>query len=152
MYPVNPPAALRRYFSRGVIEILIFGFQETVINFIEFVVEYLLGKSFSMRSRIGSKQNPVLVFVEEFSGSARLASQFAYSGGSVDGHIGKSVEILGDILQVFRKIAHVQDDKLSLGMFGKNTVSGFQQFGIAGKVATVERPVRMVVQFFISVR
>src|SRR6266700_2930037 len=75
--PVNSPTALRRYFRRSVIEIFVFGFKEPEINLIQLVVEDLLRKFVTVRSRVRGEQNPVLVLVEEFARGYRLPPEFA---------------------------------------------------------------------------
>src|SRR5437588_4888579 len=44
----------------------------------------------------------------------------------------------------------MENQKLSFGMPRHNPVTGFQQLGIAGKIVIVERPVRMVIKFFVA--
>src|SRR6266481_10112444 len=141
MYPIDPPAPLWRYFRRSVVKILILGFQKAVINLIQFVIEHLLRKLFAVRGCIRTKQDAVLIFVKKLPGSTRLPPQFADPCCSVHGHIGKSIEVVGYVLQVFGKITDMQGDKLRFWMFGKNAVSGFQQFRVAWKVTAVEGPV-----------
>src|SRR5947208_3796406 len=53
--PIYAPAALRRYFRRCVIEVLVVSFQKPVVNFVQLIVEYLLRKLVAMRSRIGGE-------------------------------------------------------------------------------------------------
>src|ERR1700680_392550 len=71
---VNAPAALRRYFGRGVIKILVLSLQEAVVNLVQLIVEHLLRKLVAMRSGIGSEKNAVLIFVKEFTGGSRLTA------------------------------------------------------------------------------
>src|ERR1700730_17340506 len=104
---VNAPAALRRYFGRGVIEILVLGFQKAVVNLVQLIVKHLLRKLVPMRSRISSEKNTVLILVEEFTARQRLTAYFPRSCGDIDGHVGKAVKIIRDVLQIFGKITHM---------------------------------------------
>src|SRR5881275_1384068 len=52
---INPPAPLRRHPRRGVIEILVFGFQKPVIDFVQLVGEDLLRRVRPVRNGVGSK-------------------------------------------------------------------------------------------------
>src|ERR1035438_8390186 len=48
------------------------------------------------------------------------------------------------------KIAHMHHEEPGPGMTGHDPVSRFEQRGISGKVTTVERPVRMIVQLLVT--
>ena len=41
---INPPTALRRNLRRSVVKILVVGFEETIIDFVQLIVEDLLRK------------------------------------------------------------------------------------------------------------
>src|SRR5579863_9409513 len=69
---INPPAALRRNLRRRVIKIFVVGLEKTVVNLVELVVKHLLRKCFSVRRRVGTKKNPILILFKEFSRGARL--------------------------------------------------------------------------------
>src|SRR5882724_11568115 len=103
-----------------------------------------------MRSCIGGEKNPVLIFVEELTRSARLATEFSDARCEIDEHVWIAVEILRDILQIFREVAYVQDNKLRLRVPGDDTVPRREQLVVAGKVSAMERPVRMIVEFFVT--
>src|SRR5436309_9540616 len=60
---INPPPPLRRNRRRGVIEILVLGFQKPVIDFVQLVGEDLLGCVGSVRYGVGSKYNAILIFL-----------------------------------------------------------------------------------------
>src|SRR5450432_141786 len=147
---VNSPAALRRDGGGSVVEIFVFRFQKAKIDFIQLVVEDLLRELVAMRGRVGGEQNPVLIFIEELSRRPRLASEFSDARRKVDEHVRIAVEILRNVLQVFREVAGVQHNKLRLGVPGDDTVASRDQLVIAGKVPAMERPVWMIVQLLIT--
>src|SRR5450755_669875 len=147
--PVNPPPALRRYLGGCVVEMLIFGFQKTEINLIQLVIEDLLWKFVAVRSRVRAEQNPVLVPFEELAGSCRLASEFADARGNIDEHVGKAVEIFGYVLQILCEVSYMECHKLGFRMPRHHSIAGSDQFVVAGKISSMERPVRMVVQFLV---
>src|SRR4051794_35773114 len=149
MNSINSPPPLRRNFGGSIIEILIFSFEETKINFVELVIEDLLREFVAVERGIRGEKNPVLVLVEKFSGGYRLSPQLANPGSHIDEHVREPVQVLGNILQIFRKIAEVQGDKLRLRVACHHAIAGFNQFGIAWEIASIKRPVRMIVQLFI---
>src|SRR5580658_7393748 len=62
----------------------------------------------------------------------------------------EAVQILGDVLQVLRKVSHMQHNEPCVRMTSYHSVSRFDQLSIGGKVSSVERPVWMIVQLFVS--
>src|SRR6266581_5101665 len=148
--PVNSPTTLRRYFRRSVVEIFVFGFKEPEIDLIQLVIEDLLRKFVTVRSRIRGEQNPVLVLVEEFASSDRLASQFADARGNIDEHVGKAVKILRYVLQILCEVSNMEHDELRLRVSRDYSIASGEQFLIAGKISSMKRPVRMVIQFLIA--
>jgi hypothetical protein len=56
-----------------VVEILVFGFEEPIVDFVKLVSENLQRRNRSVRNRVRSEENAILIFVEEFAG---LAAQF----------------------------------------------------------------------------
>src|SRR3954452_9883760 len=62
---VDSPPSLRWHTRRCVVEILILGFKEPVIDVIQVLAEHLLRRFRTERNRVGPKQNSILVFVEE---------------------------------------------------------------------------------------
>src|SRR5215204_7236341 len=61
---INPPAALRRYRSGAVLEVIVLRFEEAEVERVQLVAY-----------AIGAEQDPVLVLVEEPTRGARLAPQ-----------------------------------------------------------------------------
>src|SRR5437660_11105482 len=149
-YAVNSPAALRRDFSWSVVEVFVFGFEKSKIDLVQFGVENLLRELVTMWGRIGAKQNPVLIFVEELSRSSRLASKFSDARRQVNDHVRIAVKILRHVLQIFREVAYVHDNELRLEMPRDDPIASGDQLVITGKVPTIERPVRMIVQFLVA--
>ncbi len=60
-----------------------------------------------MRRRVGGEQDTILIFVEELPRCHRLASEFTNAGCHIDRHIWKTVQVVGDILQIFGEVAKV---------------------------------------------
>src|ERR1700733_1388756 len=108
MNPINLPPSLRWGFRGRVIEVLIIGLEESIINLVEFVVENLLRKLVTVRRSVRSKQNPVLILVEESPRSPRLPPQLANTRSDVNVHVRKAVEAFGYIGKIFREIPHMQ--------------------------------------------
>ena len=103
-----------------------------------------------MRRSVGSEQNAVLISIEEITRSPRLSAQFADTRGNINRHIREPVEALGNVIEVLREIANVQNDKLCPRMAGEYTVARFEQCSIARKVVVVKRPMWVIVQFFVA--
>ena len=57
-----------------------------------------------MRSRICSKNNAVLVLVEELACCSWLPPQLIQTGGSVYVHVGEAIEVLGNVVEVFGEV------------------------------------------------
>jgi hypothetical protein len=56
-----------------MVEILVFGFEEPIVDFVKLVSENFLRRNRSVRNRVRSEENAILILVEEFAG---LAAQF----------------------------------------------------------------------------
>ena len=80
MDPVDTPSPLWRNVRRSIVKILIVGFQESIVDLVESVVEYLLRRIVAVRCRIGAEEDSVLILLKEGTRGPRLAAQF--SGGS----------------------------------------------------------------------
>ena len=91
---IYPPAPLRRYLRRSIVEILVIGLEEPIINFVQLSVKHLLRKFVTMRRGIGPKENSVLITIKKSALSSGLAPQFADTCGGVHSHIGKAIEVL----------------------------------------------------------
>src|SRR5215475_1352479 len=91
---VNAPAPLRRDFRRSIVEVLTICLQETVINFIQPVVEHLLGIFVPVWRSVSPKQDPVLVFFKKPPCGSRLPSQLSNARGNIHAHVGKPIEVL----------------------------------------------------------
>src|SRR5438128_578168 len=83
---INPPPPLRRNRRRGVIEILVLGFQKPVIDFIQLVGEDLLGRVGSVRNGVGSKYNSIPILLNNLAGHARLSSKLPDATGHLPIH------------------------------------------------------------------
>src|SRR6185295_17140251 len=79
---VDPPAALRRHRSGGVVEVLVLRLEEAVVDLVELVVEDLLRVLVALgrRDGVGPEEDPVLVLVEEFPRRPRLTPKLADPG------------------------------------------------------------------------
>src|ERR1700761_100186 len=150
MNAVNLPTSLRRHLCWGVIKILVISFEKTEVNLIELVIEKLLWKIVCMRGCVCAKQNAVLIFFEEGTGCPWLPPKFAKACGDIDCHIGKTIHILCDILQILREIATVQTHEPRSRMARYDFISCFNQFFVGRKVFSIKRPIRMIVQLFIA--
>src|ERR1041385_2932672 len=147
---IDFPAALRRNLGWSVIEILIIGFKETIVDLVQLVVEDLLRKLIAMERRVCAEKNAVLIFVEEAACTPWLPPKFADPGGNINAHVWKAVEVLGDISKIFGEVANVKHKELGFRMTRENTIAGLKQLCISGKVVIVERPVGVIVQLFVT--
>src|ERR1051326_4984168 len=77
---VNSPSPLRGNRRRRVVEILILGFQKAVINLIQGIDKNLLRRIRSVRHRVCSKKNPILISVKKLSRHPRLSAEFTDPG------------------------------------------------------------------------
>src|SRR6476646_11699216 len=64
-YSINPPAALRRYWGRRVVEILVLRLQEAKVNLIKLIYEHLLRRIRSIRHGVCAKNDSILIFFEK---------------------------------------------------------------------------------------
>src|SRR5690242_13153155 len=97
---IDAPTSLRWNFRRSIVKILVFCLEKTVIDFVKFVVEYLLRKFVAMRRGVGREQDAVLVLVEKLLRCVRLASELSDPSRHVHVHVRKAVEVLGNVLQI----------------------------------------------------
>src|SRR6266704_1348286 len=102
---INPPAALGWHWHRSVIEVLIFGFQKAVIDFVQLIGEDLLRRIGPVRNRIRAKKDSILVFLEELPGHARLPAELSDAGPQLHVHIGKAVHAFADVGKILCVIA-----------------------------------------------
>src|ERR1035438_1551361 len=58
---VNAPAPLRRDFCRSIVEVLVVSLQESIVDFVQLIVEYLLRKLVTVRSGVGAEQDTILI-------------------------------------------------------------------------------------------
>src|SRR5215467_12390358 len=135
---INSPAPLRRHLRRRVVEILVFGFQEPVIDFVQQVGEDLLRRVRPVRNGVRSKQKSILIFFKELSGHARLAAKLSYAGAHLPVHVGKTIHTFAHVGKVFCVVAYVKHDELRLGMTLQHTVACFQQFRVTRKIFPME--------------
>src|SRR5579862_6751306 len=126
MDAVDAPAPLRRYFRRSVIEILVVCLQESIVDFVQLVVEDLLRSLVPMRSGVGAEQDAILIPVKKLLRRAGLPAQLSNAGRNIDRHIREAVKILRDIRQVLAEVSHVQHHELRFRMSGKNPVAGLE--------------------------
>src|SRR5664279_4960482 len=111
MNAVDSPATLWWSLGRCVIEVLVVRLQESIINLIKLVVEYLLRELVSMRRCVGSKQNLVLMLLKESPSGPRLASQLPDASGDVDIHVVKAIQILRHIGKILGKVPDMQHNE-----------------------------------------
>ena len=57
-----------------------------------------------MRRSICSKNNAVLVLVKELACCPRLPAQLIQTGGNVYVHVGETIEVLGNVVEVFGEV------------------------------------------------
>ena len=79
-----------------------------------------------------------------------MPAKLTDTGCDIDGHVRKLIQVFGHVLQVFGEVADMQGYKLRLRMPLNHSVARRNQLGVAGEVFSVERPVRMIIQFLIS--
>src|SRR5271165_1232609 len=56
---------------------------------------------------------------------------------------------MGNIIEVFRPVCHVQSDKRRMRMLGKHAITRSQERFLAGELWTIKTPVGVFDQFFI---
>ena len=103
-----------------------------------------------MRCSIGSKNNAVLVLVKELACGPWLPAQLIQTGGDVYVHVGEAIEILRNVFQVFGEVADMQSDKVRLRVARKHSIPCFQNFRVGGEPAAEVRPIRVIVQFLVT--
>src|SRR5690242_17764839 len=81
---VDLPAALRRNLRRRVIEVLIVALEEAVVDLVQGIAKYLLGKLIAVGSSVRAEHDPVLILIEKPAGGTRLAAEFANAGSDVN--------------------------------------------------------------------
>src|SRR5207247_4507088 len=91
---VDPPAPLGRDGGRRVVEVLVLGLEEPVVDLVELVLEDLLRVALAVGGRhgIGPEEDPVLVLLGELPRGARLAAQLSDARSDLDRHVGQLVE------------------------------------------------------------
>src|SRR5690606_15584159 len=82
--PVDAPPTLRRHRRGCVVEVLVLRLEEAEIDLVQLVAEDLLRRLVSLRNRVRSEQDPVLVLLEEPARRPRLASELADAGPDLD--------------------------------------------------------------------
>jgi hypothetical protein len=102
--PVNIPAALTRNFAWIVVEILIVGFQETVMYPV----------SVKARPGICAKQDAVRISHKEPAGSVWLAAQFANTSADINEEVRATLNEIAHPAQILRITAHMSADKRGL--------------------------------------
>jgi hypothetical protein len=58
-----------------------------------------------MRGGVCAKEDPVLKPIEEGPRSAWLTPQFVDARSNIDRHVRKSIQIFGDVTQIFGEVA-----------------------------------------------
>src|ERR1035437_5801942 len=134
----DPPTALWRYGRRGVVEILIFGFKEPVVDLVERFAEDLLRRGGTGMGG-GGEHNPVLEFIEELARHPRLAGQVAGAGGDVDAHVGMCGQAFRNVRQIFR-VGDVEADELGAWVAPHDMAAGLLELTIAGEIPAMKRP------------
>lgn len=114
------------------------------------VTKILLRIFLSTRRRIGSKQDPILILFEKSASRRWLAPQFANTRSDIHRHIRETIEAGRHMPQILRKIAEMKGDELRLRMPCKESVACCQQLRVRREILAIERPVRMIVQFFVA--
>src|SRR5215472_14383969 len=120
MNAVDAPASLRGHRCWGVVEIVVVGFQKTVINLVKLVAEDLLGHVHTVGRGVGSEQDAILIAIEEPTGSSGLPSEFADASAKFHVQVSVPVELLRYECKILRVASDVQSDELSLRMARDN--------------------------------
>src|SRR6185295_2365769 len=123
-------------------EILVLRLEKAIIDFIQLVAEDLLRCFNSVRCRIGSKQDPVLILVEELARHAWLSTKLADTSSDIHVHVWVTIETLRNIREIFR-ICRVKRDELCARVSLHHAISCFLKLGITGIVFAMKRPIRM---------
>src|SRR3984957_816722 len=94
---VDAPPALRGYRRGSIVEVLVFGFKETVVDLVEFITVNLLWSVGAIRNGVRTEEDAILIFVEEFARCARLAAEFADACSHFDRHVWKAIHALANV-------------------------------------------------------
>ncbi len=62
--PIDAPASLRRNRRRGVVEVLVFCFEKTVVDFVEKIAKELLRRG-GTGTGIGPEDDSILILIEK---------------------------------------------------------------------------------------
>lgn len=121
---VDLPAALGRDWGGRVVEILVFGFEEAVVDVVELVAKDLLRSLDSVGDGVGAEDDAVLILFEELAGGPRLTTELAYSGCDVNVQVGVFVESGAYVAEVFSKVADVKSYEFCFGVASEDSVAG----------------------------
>src|SRR5918993_808135 len=147
--PVNLPAPLRGFGRRGVVEVLVLGLKEPVVDFVQLVAEDLLRRLEAVGHGVGAEENSVLIPVEELTRGAGLAPKLADARADLDRGVPVAVEPLRDPRQVFG-VADVQVDEVRARVARDDAVARLVQLAVRGEVVAVERPVGVRAQLLVA--